>query len=85
MFLLQFLDKDKIMKRIIYKNTANTVSIVIPTDEALQSMTIEQIANKDVPTGYKYKIVDVSEIPSDREFRNAWTIDDAELTDGVGE
>jgi hypothetical protein len=85
MFLLQFLDKDKIMKRIIYKNTDNTVSIVIPTDEALQSMTIEQIANKDVPTGYKYKIVDVSEIPSDREFRNAWTIDDAELTDGVGE
>jgi hypothetical protein len=85
MFLLQFLDKDKIMKRIIYKNTDNTVSIVIPTDEALQYMTIEQIANKDVPTGYKYKIVDVSEIPSDREFRNAWTIDDAELTDGVGE
>jgi hypothetical protein len=76
MFLLQFLDKDKIMKRIIYKNTDNTVSIVIPTDEALQYMTIEQIANKDVPTGYKYKIVDVSEIPSDREFRNAWTIDE---------
>jgi hypothetical protein len=68
MFLLQFLDKDKIMKRIIYKNTDNTVSIVIPTDEALQYMTIEQIANKDVPTGLKYKIVDVSEIPSDREI-----------------
>ena len=73
------------MKRIIYKNTDNTVSVVIPSDEALQSMTIEQIANKDVPTGLKYKIVDVSEIPSDREFRNAWTIDEAELTDGVGE
>ena len=73
------------MKRIIYKNPDNTVSIVIPTPEALQFMTIEQIAKKDVPTGYKYKIVDVSEIPTDREFRNAWTIDDAELTDGVGE
>ena len=73
------------MKRIIYKNTDNTVSVVIPTDEALSFMTIEQIANKDVPTGLKYKIVDVSEIPSDREFRNAWTIDEAELTDGVGE
>jgi hypothetical protein len=23
-------------------------------------------------------------VPSDREFRNAWTIDEAELTDGVG-
>jgi hypothetical protein len=72
------------MKRIIYKNPDNSVSIIIPAPEALQSMTIEQIANKDVPTGYKYKIVDVSEIPNDREFRNAWTIDEAELTDGVG-
>ena len=60
------------MKRIIYKNTDNSVGIIIPTPEALQSMTIEQIANKDVPTGYNYKIVDVSEIPSDRTFRNAW-------------
>ena len=73
------------MKRIIYKNLDNSVSIIIPTDEALQSMTIEQIAKKDVPTGYKYKIVDVSEVPSDREFRNAWTKDEEELTDGVGE
>ena len=72
-------------KRIIYKNKDNTVSIIVPAPEALQSMTIEQIAKKDVPTGYKYKIVDVSEVPSDREFRNAWTIDKAELTDGVGD
>ena len=73
------------MKRIIYKNLDNSVSIIVPSAEALQSMTIEQIAKKDVPTGYKYKIVDVSEVPSDREFRNAWSIDEAELTDGVGE
>ena len=73
------------MKRIIYKNPDNTVSIIIPAPEALQSMTIEQIAKKDVPTGYKYKIVDISEIPSDRSLRNAWSIDEAELTDGVGE
>ena len=73
------------MKRIIYKNPDNSVSIIVPAPEALQSMTIEQIARKDVPTGYKYKIVDVSEIPSDRSLRNAWSIDEAELTDGVGE
>jgi ribosomal protein S12 len=72
------------MKRIIYKNPDNTINIIVPSDEALSIMTIEQIAKKDVPTGLKYKIVDVSEIPSDREFRNAWTIDEAELTDGVG-
>ena len=73
------------MKRIIYKNLDNSVSIIIPAPEALKSMTIEQIAVKDVPTGLKYKIVDISEVPSDREFRNAWTIDEAELIDGVGE
>jgi hypothetical protein len=60
------------MKRIIYKNPDNTVSIIIPSPEALQSMTIEQIANKDVPANTPYKIVYVSEIPTDRTFRNAW-------------
>ena len=73
------------MKRIIYKNPNNSVSIIVPSDNALKIMSIEDIAKKDVPTGYKYKIVDISEVPSDREFRNAWTIDDAELIDGVGE
>ena len=68
-------------KRIIYKNTDGTISIIIPADCGL---TIEQIAQKDVPTGLKYKIVNVSEISSDRTFRDAWTIDDEELTDGVG-
>ena len=60
------------MKRIIYKNQDNSVSIIVPSDEALQSMTIEQIAIKDVPANTPYKIIDVSEIPSDRTFRNAW-------------
>ena len=69
-------------KRIIYKNTDGTIGIIIPADCGL---TIEQIAKKDVPIGFKYKIVDVSEISSDRTFRDAWTIDDAELTDGVGD
>lgn len=60
------------MKRIIYKNPDNTVSIIVPSPEALQFMTIEQLALKDVPANTPYKIVDVSEIPSDRTFRNAW-------------
>ena len=72
-------------KRIIYKKKNGVVSIIIPTQDALKSMTVEEIAKKDVPTNYKYKIVDVSEISSDRTFRDAWTIDDSELTDGTGE
>ena len=46
--------------------------------------TIEEIALKDVPTGKKYKIVDDSEIPTNKNFRDAWVVDEADLTDGVG-
>ncbi|MDH2644772.1 MULTISPECIES: hypothetical protein [Acinetobacter] len=48
-------------------------------------MTIDEIAKKDVPTGVKYKIVEDSEVLTDRTFRDAWTVDEATLTDGVGE
>lgn len=57
-------------KRIIYKNDEGGVSIIVPATEC--GLTIEEIAAKDVPTGKPYKIVDVSEIPSDRTFRDAW-------------
>lgn len=56
-------------QRIIYRTDDGGVAIVVPADCGL---TIQQIAAKDVPTGKPYKIVDVSEIPSDRIFRNAW-------------
>ena len=71
-------------QRIIFQNDDGGVSILTPALECLQSHTIEEIAAKDVPAGKPYKIVDGSYIPSDRTFRNAWTIDEAELTDGVG-
>ena len=70
-------------QRIIYK-TDEGVAVIIPTPDALQTYTIQQIAEKDVPAGKPFKIVDVSEIPSDRTFRNAWTVNEADLTDGVG-
>jgi hypothetical protein len=58
-------------QRIIY-STDSGVSIIIPTPEALQTLTIDDIAKKDVPVGKPYKIVDVADIPTDRTFRNAW-------------
>jgi hypothetical protein len=60
------------MNRIIYPNDDGGVSIIVPTPEALETMTIEQIAANNVPAGKPFKIVDVSDIPSDRTFRNAW-------------
>ena len=59
-------------QRIIYPTDEGGVVVVIPTPEALETMTIEEIAAKDVPADKEYKIVDVSEIPEDRTFRNAW-------------
>jgi hypothetical protein len=60
------------MKRIIYPTDDGGVAIVVPSPEALETMTIEEIAAKDVPAGKPYKIVDVADIPSDRTFRSAW-------------
>lgn len=59
-------------QRIIYPTDEGGVAVVIPAPEALETMTIEEIAAKDVPAGKEYKIVDVSDIPTDRTFRNAW-------------
>jgi hypothetical protein len=56
-------------QRIIYPTDDGGVAIVIPADCGL---TIEEIATKDVPEGKPFKIVDVSDIPTDRTFRNAW-------------
>jgi hypothetical protein len=57
-------------QRIIYPNNEGGVSVIVPAPEC--GLTIEEIAAKDVPVGKPFKIVDVSEIPSDRTFRNAW-------------
>ena len=59
-------------QRIIYPADEGGVAIVIPSPEALETMTIEEIASKDIPAGKPYKIVDVADIPTDRTFRNAW-------------
>lgn len=59
-------------QRIIYQTDEGGVAVIIPAPEALQTMTIEQIAAKDVPAGKPFKIVNTSDIPEDRTFRNAW-------------
>jgi hypothetical protein len=52
-------------QRIIYKTPEGGVAVIIPAD------TIEACM-KDIPEGAEYAIVDVSDIPSDRTFRDAW-------------
>ena len=69
-------------QRIIYTNDDGSVSVIVPALEC--GLTIDQIALKDVPFGKPFKIIDVSDLPADRTQRNAWTVDEADLTDGVG-
>lgn len=68
-------------KRIIYQNEAGGVCVLVP---APCGLTVAEIADKDVPTGSPYKIVPVSDVPSDRTDRKSWTVDVSDLTDGVG-
>ena len=54
-------------KRIIYTNADGGVSVVIPAP----GVTYEQLV-KAVSEGVPFELVDVTEVPSDRTFRNAW-------------
>jgi hypothetical protein len=56
--------------RIIYQTPEGGVAVIVPVSDC--GLTVEEIAAKDVPAGVPFRIVDVSEIPSDRTFRNAW-------------
>lgn len=71
-------------QKIIYQTDEGGVAVIIPTPESLGQYGIEAIALKDVPAGKPFKIVDYSDVPSDRTFRDAWEVDVATLTDGVG-
>jgi len=71
-------------KRIVFVADSGVVAVIVPTPHALAEYGIDAIAKKDVPAGAPYKIVDISDIPSDRRFRDAWEVDKSLLTDGVG-
>ena len=72
------------MNRIIYNQDNGVVAVIVPTPEAVNLYGIQAIAIKDVPAKKPFKLVDAADIPSDRTDRDAWTVDDAELTDGIG-
>lgn len=65
------------------KEEQELVTPAIYRDETDEEF-LTRVALKDVPFGQPYKIVDVEDIPTDRSTRAAWTVDEAELTDGHG-
>ena len=58
-------------KRFIYDNDEGGISIVCPADNT--NLTLDQIKDKDCPSGKTVYTVSKSEIPTDRSFRGAWT------------
>lgn len=67
---------------IIYNQDNGVPAVIVPTEEALQQRGIMAIAIKDVPAGKPFKIMDAADLPDAPQ--EAWEVDDADLTDGVG-
>ena len=80
------------MTKIVYRADDGSVTIIAPAADQYMPVnpstgvpyTIDEVAAKDVPTGKKFKKMEDSEFPTDETFRDAWTVDEADLTDGVG-
>jgi hypothetical protein len=83
---LLFLDKGKKMTQLIIYNQENGIpAVVVPTPECLETHSIQEIAVKDVPAGKPFKIISAEELAGLENIpQEAWQIDDADLTDGVG-
>jgi len=64
------LDKDGIEVSPAYDETVTVTPAVYR--EQTDDEFIKWVANKDVPAGKPFKIVDVTDIPTDRTFRDAW-------------
>ncbi len=66
-----------INQRIIINNGDGSIGIVIPSPEfvAVEGNTMAVLQAKIVPEGLASRITNVSNIPSNRDFRNAWTDD----------
>jgi hypothetical protein len=61
---------------IIFTNDNGGVSTCIPTGE----ISIEAVMEKDVPEGRGARIVNVSDLPRDNDFYNAWEMDATSVT-----
>ena len=72
------------MNRIIYENKDNTVAVLIPAQEVLDTVGLLAIAEKDVPQDLPYWLVNDTDIPSDRSERNQWILEDMPTPDGFG-
>jgi hypothetical protein len=73
---------EKMAQVIIYNQDNGIPAVMMPNQEATDQDSIMAIAIKDVPTGKRFKIVDAADLPDAPQ--EVWTVDEADLTDGVG-
>jgi hypothetical protein len=66
----------KMTQAIIFTNDNGGVSTCIPTGE----ISIEAVLAKDVPEGRGARIVNVSDLPRDNNFYDAWEMDETSVT-----
>jgi len=66
---------------ILHENDFGGVTVCYPTEEALETYSILEIAIKDTPTGKPFWIVDDTEVSKDYTYFNAWELD----VDALGE
>ncbi len=60
--------------RIIYRKDDGGVAIVTPIPSP--ETTLEEAIERTVPPGVPYRVIDVSELPSEKKYRNAWIWED---------
>ena len=58
-------------KKIVYIDDDGNVAILTPTDNC--GLTVEEIQAKDVPAGKTSYIINATDVPTDKNFRDAWT------------
>lgn len=71
--------------KVIYINDVGGVAVFHPNPAALLQMDIVEIAKRVVPKGKPFKVITGNDLPEDRRFRESWEVDEADLTDGIGE
>lgn len=73
------------MQIILVKTQGNGLRLLRPTSNVLKLYTIEQVAQKDVEEGLPFWIVEDTELPTDKTFRDAWEISETmREPDGYG-
>jgi hypothetical protein len=58
-------------KRVIYPNDEGGVSIIVPAP----GVTLEQVLAA-VPNGKPYQVINATDVPTDRTFRDAWVYEE---------